>query len=51
MQEQLSVRHEVVAVTRRDLDVTSADAVLAFATGDGASRPGWIRDALTAIDP
>jgi len=33
MQEQLSVKHEVVAVTRRDLDVTSADAVLEYANG------------------
>jgi dTDP-4-dehydrorhamnose reductase len=32
MKDQLSVRHEVVAVTRRDLDVTSADAVMAMAT-------------------
>lgn len=32
MTDQLSVRHEVVAVTRRDLDVTSADAVMAMAT-------------------
>jgi dTDP-4-dehydrorhamnose reductase len=33
MRDQLSVRHEVVAVARRELDVTRADAVLAYAKG------------------
>jgi dTDP-4-dehydrorhamnose reductase len=32
MTDQLSVRHAVVPVTRRELDVTSAEAVLALAT-------------------
>jgi dTDP-4-dehydrorhamnose reductase len=32
MTDQFAVRHEVVAVTRRELDVTSADAVMAMAS-------------------